>query len=283
MLEADECRLVLSQRSHVLKPSDECVEYAHVLATAVAHPITQTPNSRDVIVAIVGGTMLSLALTRPRLRWVEQLTKGSDFDRRWAERSLTIFAFAMAGYAYNSLAVVLYKQLGWDARAMLKGAAAFMAVYAWLVHFEPFLAEWRLRGGPGTMALYTCIAIFAFSIGMVIADVVLLSSFQMENLRFLLITGAVAVGGWIVYKLLPRLEALLDRVLTSRTDVRREVLAGEGGAPGDKVGGCALEDNLAAVVAGAGAEVDDPVGVRHDRLVVRDDDHRLAGVDEPVE
>jgi hypothetical protein len=31
------------------------------------------------------------------------------------------------------------------------------------------------------------------------------------------------------------------------------------------------------------AEVDDPVGVRHDRLVVRDDDDRLAGVDEPVE
>jgi hypothetical protein len=48
-------------------------------------------------------------------------------------------------------------------------------------------------------------------------------------------------------------------------------------------GGCALEDDPAAVVAGAGAEVDDPVGVRHDRLVVLDDDDRLAGVDEPVE
>ena len=52
---------------------------------------------------------------------------------------------------------------------------------------------------------------------------------------------------------------------------------------GDEVGGCALEDDPAAVVAGAGAEVDDPVGVRHDRLVVLDDDDRLAGVDEPVE
>jgi hypothetical protein len=29
--------------------------------------------------------------------------------------------------------------------------------------------------------------------------------------------------------------------------------------------------------------VDDPVRVRHDRLAVFDDDHRLAGVDEPVE
>jgi hypothetical protein len=34
--------------------------------------------------------------------------------------------------------------------------------------------------------------------------------------------------------------------------------------------------------SGPGAEVDDRVGVRHDRLVVRDDDHRLARVDEPV-
>src|ERR1700710_2912350 len=69
----------------------------------------------------------------------------------------------------------------------------------------------------------------------------------------------------------------------SGADVGREVLAGEGGAGGDEVGGCALEDDPAAVVAGAGAEVDDPVGVRHDRLVMLDDDDRLAGVDEPGE
>src|ERR1700738_3805282 len=69
----------------------------------------------------------------------------------------------------------------------------------------------------------------------------------------------------------------------SGADVGRAVLAGEGGAGGDEVGGCALEDDPAAVVAGAGAEVDDPVGVRHDPLVVLDDDDRLAGVNEPVE
>ena len=61
------------------------------------------------------------------------------------------------------------------------------------------------------------------------------------------------------------------------------MLASEGGAGGDEVGGCALEDDPAAVVTGARAEVDDPVGVRHHRLVVLDDDDRLAGVDEPVE
>src|SRR5919106_3346432 len=69
----------------------------------------------------------------------------------------------------------------------------------------------------------------------------------------------------------------------SGADVGREVLAGEGGAGGDEVGRCALEDDPAAVVASAGAEVDDPVGVRHDPLVLLDADDRLAGVDEPVE
>src|ERR1700691_1262356 len=66
-------------------------------------------------------------------------------------------------------------------------------------------------------------------------------------------------------------------------NVGREMLAGKGRAGGDEVGGRALEDNPAAVAPGAGAEVDDPVGVRHDRLVVLDDDDRLAGIDEPVE
>src|SRR3954468_22314917 len=70
---------------------------------------------------------------------------------------------------------------------------------------------------------------------------------------------------------------------TSALDVGREVLAGQRGASGDEVCGRALEDDPAAFVAGARAEIDDPVRVRHHRLVVLDDDHRLAGVDEAVE
>src|SRR4051794_6063976 len=69
----------------------------------------------------------------------------------------------------------------------------------------------------------------------------------------------------------------------SGADVGREVLAGEGVTGRDEVGGRALEDDPTAVASGAGAEIDDPVGVRHDCLVVRDDDHRLAGVDEAVQ
>src|SRR3954469_6878957 len=67
------------------------------------------------------------------------------------------------------------------------------------------------------------------------------------------------------------------------TDIRREVLAGEGGAGGDEVGGGAFKDDPATVVAGAGAGGHHPVGGPHGPLGVLDDDDRLAGVREPVE
>src|SRR3954453_4995579 len=62
----------------------------------------------------------------------------------------------------------------------------------------------------------------------------------------------------------------------SGADVGGEVLAGEGGARGREGGRWAFEDDSAAVMAGAGTEVGDPVGVCHDCLVVPDDDARLA-------
>ena len=43
------------------------------------------------------------------------------------------------------------------------------------------------------------------------------------------------------------------------------------------------EDHLAAAVAGAGADVDDPVGRADDRGVVLDHEHRVALVAQPVE
>src|SRR5258708_1647081 len=79
------------------------------------------------------------------------------------------------------------------------------------------------------------------------------------------------------------LVARCRRAPRSGAHIAREVLAGDGGAGGDEVGRCALEDDPAAVVAGAGAEVDDPVGVGHDRLMVLNHDDRFARVDEPVE
>lgn len=168
-------------------------------------------NPRDVIVAIVGGTMLTIVLTRPRLRWVDRLTRDSELKRRWAERSLTIFAFTMGGYAWGALFMVLHKQLGAQASAMLKGSAVFFIVYGWLVHFEPFVAEWRLNGWLGAATLYTGIAFFAVSVGAVIADS-LLASFGWADARLLSITAAFAGCTWIFYKLSPRLEAFAQRL-----------------------------------------------------------------------
>jgi len=88
-----------------------------------------------VILAIVGGTMLTVALTRPRLKWVERLTQGSESQRRWAERGLTALAFVMGGYAWATLFLTLQRQLDGQAAALLKGAGLFLILYAWLIHF----------------------------------------------------------------------------------------------------------------------------------------------------
>jgi hypothetical protein len=69
----------------------------------------------------------------------------------------------------------------------------------------------------------------------------------------------------------------------SGADVSRQVLAREGGSSRNELGGRALEEDPAAVMAGAGTKIDEPVGVGHHRLVVLDHDHRLVGVDEPIE
>jgi hypothetical protein len=181
-----------------------------MLAAAVAGSVHTAVEPRSVVVAIVGGTMLTLALTRPRLRWVERLTEGSDSHRLWAERALTIFAFAMAGYAWTALFLVLHKQLGSEVDTMLRGAAFFMIVYAWLVHFEPFVAEWRLGGGLGAAVLYTGVATSAVAAGLIIAELLLTSS-----VTYLLVLLSLGITGasWLVYKFLPRFELLMDRLL----------------------------------------------------------------------
>jgi hypothetical protein len=54
------------------------------------------------------------------------------------------------------------------------------------------------------------------------------------------------------------------------------MLSGQRRPIGDDLHPCALEDDLATVVTGAGADVDDLVGVCHHRLVMLDHDDRLA-------
>ena len=61
------------------------------------------------------------------------------------------------------------------------------------------------------------------------------------------------------------------------------MLAGQRGLRGDELSGGALEYHSAALLASAGSDVDDPVRVRHDSLVVLDDDDALARLDQAVE
>jgi hypothetical protein len=160
-------------------------------------------NGREVIVAIVGGTMLTLALTRPRLAWVEKLTEDSESARVRAERALTLFSLVMAGYATVTLLDALHKQLGPESDALLEGAGMFLLVYAWLVHFEPFVREWRLRGGSGAAALYTGVVGAAMLIGGLLTEVALRPSFApVEPMLALSAAGALAFG-WGVYRWAP--------------------------------------------------------------------------------
>jgi CBS domain containing-hemolysin-like protein len=185
---------------------------------AAARGVVSGIEPRSVVVAIVGGTMLTLALTRPRLRWVERLTEDSESHRLWAERALTLFALAMAGYAFAALFLVLHKQLGSEVDTMLRGAAYFLIAYAWLVHFEPFVAEWRLGGGLGTGVLYTGLAFLAIVVGVLIAKALLTPSLTSADLRLILISTAITVSSWLFYKFLPRFNSFTDSLLGENKD-----------------------------------------------------------------
>jgi hypothetical protein len=186
-----------------------------MLVPAVARAVAHGIEPRSVVVAIVGGTMLTLALTRPRLRWVERLTEDSESHRVWAERALTLFAFAMAGYAWTALFLVLHQQLGSEVDTMLKGAAFFLIVYAWLVHFDPFVAEWRLGGGFGATVFYTGVAISSVTAGLIVAEILLTSS-----VTYSLVLVALGIAGvsWLFYKLLPRFDSFIDRLFGEEKD-----------------------------------------------------------------
>jgi hypothetical protein len=130
-------------------------------------------SGSDVIVAIIGGTLLGLALTRPRFGWMERL---EDSSRRYAEILTTIVAFVMGGYAYGALYIVLHRQLGGDIDKLLRGAGAFFAIYALCVHFEPFSKGhgWRERGS--AMILYVTVALVAMLGGVVFVEYTLSGS-----------------------------------------------------------------------------------------------------------
>jgi hypothetical protein len=124
-------------------------------------------NARDVVVAIIGGTLLGLALTRPRFGWVERL---DDSSRQYAEVITTIVAFVMGGYAYGALYIVLHRQLGGDIDKLLRGAGLFFGLYAACVHFEPFSKGHGWREHMSAIVLYIAVALAAMLGGVVFVE-----------------------------------------------------------------------------------------------------------------
>lgn len=157
------------------------------MLAAVADASPAPLDGRDVIITIIGGTMLTVALTRPRLRWIEHVTEGSERRRIWAERSLTGLSFVMIGYAGTSVWMQLYG-VGREVDELLTGAAAFLAIYAAIVHFEPFVSEWRLYTGFDTWLFYLSFASVCTVIGGALWEAVLTSS---VDLTFV---GAILAG-----------------------------------------------------------------------------------------
>lgn len=173
------------------------------------HPAATRVGGQAIVLAIVGGTMLTVALTRPRLKWMSRVTEDSESARLWAERGLTAFAFMMGGYAWATLFLVLRHQLNAEAAALLRGASVLLIAYAWLVHFEPFVTEWRLRGGAAAGTLYTGCAMLAASTGVTCAEVVRTSSVTRGDLWLMSIAVGAATLCWALSKGIPRIESSL--------------------------------------------------------------------------
>jgi len=120
--------------------------------------------------------MLTLALNRPRLRWVERLTEHHHSQRLWAERGLSSFSFAVGGYAWATLFVTLHGQLSPASANLVRGAAYILIAYAALTHFEPFVGDDETLNVPSAMALYGACAILSSGVGAAAAEVVRASS-----------------------------------------------------------------------------------------------------------
>jgi hypothetical protein len=150
----------------------------------------------DVVVAIIGGTLLGLALTRPRLAWLERLDEDS---RRSAEIVMTIFAFAIGGYAYCSLYLVLHRQLEGDVDKLLRGAGLIFGAYAAFVHFEPFSHGdgWRERGS--AILLYFAVAISSMFGGVIGVEYTLIGSVKSWVTLVEIVSAVVSTGGVYVF------------------------------------------------------------------------------------
>lgn len=173
-------------------------------------------GAQAIVLAIVGGTLLTLALTRPRLRWMERVTRDSPRTRLWTERGLAILAFGVGGYAWATLAMTLRGQLDQYA-ALVRGAAYILIVYALLTQFEPFVDEHPTPTSVCAAAfVYTGLATFAACLGVAGAQAALTSSLANSAgiMEFAVPAALACVAlSWLT----PRLDSFLDRAIDKLT------------------------------------------------------------------
>ncbi len=167
-------------------------------------------SGRDVVVAIIGGTLLGLALTRPRLAWLERLDDGS---RRYGEIVMTVGAFLIGGYAYGSLYLVLHRQLGGEIDKLLRGAGVIFGVYAAFVHFEPFSDGQGWREVGSAMILYVAVGVAAVLGGVVCVEYTLDGSVSSWPILMEMIVPVVSAYG--VYRFVRRLQGATGEVETA--------------------------------------------------------------------
>jgi len=168
------------------------------------------PGTEEIVLTIVGGTMLSLALTRPRLRWMERLTEASPDARLWAERGLTVFAFAVGGYAWVTLFITLHGQLEAGPARLIRVAAYVLIAYAGLTHFEPFV-NGRTRSLVAAILAYAGWAFLAAGVGAAFALDIRAHSTS-TGWPILGLVSVTAAGCFLFWWLVPKFEAAVDRL-----------------------------------------------------------------------
>jgi hypothetical protein len=166
-------------------------------------------GSEEIVLTIVGGTMLGLALTRPRLRWVDGLTETSPGIGVWVERSLTMLAFGIGGYAWVTLFITLRGDLEPGAARLIRIAAYILIAYAAVTHFEPSTSG-RTRSLIAACFAYVGWAFFAAGVGAASALSVRVDSIS-AGWPILRLMSEAAVGCFVVWWLVPGLEAAARR------------------------------------------------------------------------
>jgi hypothetical protein len=189
----------------------------------------------------------------------------------------------LAGPGFVDIIAVTHSIGAWSTGAFASQANEYAAMpslhMAWALWCT--LAVWSIRTDRASRAVAVGYSAVVAVVVMATANHYLLDVVA-GGATTLIAGAAVFLGARRPSALLPWLRRR-RRGHRSGADVGGQMLAGEGGTGGDQIARRALEHDTTAVPAGAGAQVDDPVGVGHDRLVVGDDDHRPAGVDEAVQ